>query len=228
MAFANGPKIVTDGLVLALDAADRTSYPGSGTAWNDLAGSNNGTLTNGPTFNSGNGGSIVFDGTNDYVRLINNNLNIGELTICAWVNFSDTNNETYSTITNKETSNINRNWWLGLSPNGKFTFIRSVSGVDTPLISDITPSLNQWYFISATNDTQPIFKIYINGGLNRVSSLSGTLSTSGTFAWIGTYSENIGLYPMDGKISNIQIYNKALTASEVLQNYDATKKRFGL
>jgi hypothetical protein len=63
--FANG-KIVTNGLVLCLDAADRTSYLGSGTTWFDLAGSNNGTLTNGPTFNSTNGGSIVFDGVDDY------------------------------------------------------------------------------------------------------------------------------------------------------------------
>jgi len=71
MSYSNGPTIVTDGLVLALDAADKNSYPGSGTTWNDLAGSNNGTLTNGPTFDSGNGGSIVFDGVDDYVNLSN-------------------------------------------------------------------------------------------------------------------------------------------------------------
>ena len=65
MAFFRGPNIVTDELVLALDAASPRSYPGSGTVWNDLVGSNNGTLTNNPTFDSGNGGSIVFDGTDD-------------------------------------------------------------------------------------------------------------------------------------------------------------------
>ena len=67
--YANG-KIVTNGLVLSLDAADRNSYPGTGTTWRDMSGNgNNGTLTDGPTFNSNNGGSIVFDGTNDYVAL---------------------------------------------------------------------------------------------------------------------------------------------------------------
>ena len=72
MAFAYSPKILTDGLVFAVDAANKKSYPGSGTTWTDLAGSNDGTLTNGPTFNSGDGGSIVFDGTDDLVDFGNN------------------------------------------------------------------------------------------------------------------------------------------------------------
>jgi hypothetical protein len=88
MAFNYSPKIVTDGLVLYLDAANPKSYPGTGTAWNDISrGGNNGTLVNGPTFDSTNGGSIVFDGVNDYG--INNtpNLPTGNITatICAWV-----------------------------------------------------------------------------------------------------------------------------------------------
>ena len=70
MAGASGPDLVQNGLVLALDASDRNSYPGSGTTWRDMSGnSNNGTLTNGPTFNSANGGSIVFDGSDDYAQI---------------------------------------------------------------------------------------------------------------------------------------------------------------
>ena len=65
--FANNAPIVTDGLVFYVDAGNSNSYPGSGTTWSDLIGSNDGALTNGPTFDSANGGSIVFDGTNDYV-----------------------------------------------------------------------------------------------------------------------------------------------------------------
>jgi len=68
--YNNGPKIVTSGLVLALDAGNTKSYPGSGTVWTDLSGNGNtGTLTNGPTFNSSNGGSIVFDGVDDFVNI---------------------------------------------------------------------------------------------------------------------------------------------------------------
>ena len=74
MAFNFSPKIVTNGLVLALDAANTKSYPGSGTVWSDLTpNGNNGALTNGPTFNSANGGSIVFDGTNDYLQGVSTN-----------------------------------------------------------------------------------------------------------------------------------------------------------
>ena len=72
MAYRNGPKIVTDGLVLCLDAAIGKSYPGSGTSWTDLSGNgNNGTLQNTPTFNSANGGSLIFDAANDVVSLPN-------------------------------------------------------------------------------------------------------------------------------------------------------------
>ncbi len=68
MAHFHSPRIITDGLVLALDAANQKSYPGSGTTWSDLSGNgNNGTLTNGPTFDSGNNGSIIFDGVDDYI-----------------------------------------------------------------------------------------------------------------------------------------------------------------
>ncbi len=70
MAFFYSPNVVTDGLVFAVDAANKKSYPGSGTTWTDLAGSNNGALTNGPTFDSGNNGNIVFDGSNDYVEVV--------------------------------------------------------------------------------------------------------------------------------------------------------------
>ena len=69
MAFNRGPKIVTQGLVLALDAASNNSYPGSGTTWKDLSGNNNtGTLVNGPTFSSANGGTFILDGSNDYIN----------------------------------------------------------------------------------------------------------------------------------------------------------------
>ena len=90
MSVIGGPNIVEDGLVLSLDAANTKSYPGSGTVWSDLSGnSNNGTLTNGPTFDSGNKGSIVFDGIDDsisvgHTALLNPTLN---MTISVWVNF---------------------------------------------------------------------------------------------------------------------------------------------
>jgi hypothetical protein len=88
MAYNFSPKVITEGLILYLDAANTKSYPGNGNAWTDLSrGGNNGTLTNGPTFNSGNGGNIVFDGINDYVltSTINHNIGTGNFTYTVWV-----------------------------------------------------------------------------------------------------------------------------------------------
>lgn len=220
-----GPKIITNGLILALDAGSTKSYPGSGTTWFDRSGNrNNGTLTNGPTFSSANGGSIVFDGSNDYVSVSNSGLDLTSLTICALVKFTSTNNTQYPTITNKETSNTARNWWLGLASD--FTFARSVNGVDVGVSSTVTPVLSTWYHVSATNDTTPVFKIYINGTLKNTSTYSGTLSTSGTTGWIATYRDLI--FPMNGNIAFLQIYNRTLTATEISQNFNATRGRFGL
>lgn len=109
MGFYRGPHIVTDGLVLALDAANPTSYPGSGTTWRDLSGNNNsGSLVNGPTFNSVNGGSIVFDGSNDYVNIpyAGNTSNSFTFTIVMKCNNMDSN------------TSLNRQTLFGLSQNG--------------------------------------------------------------------------------------------------------------
>jgi hypothetical protein len=222
------PDIVTSGLTLNLDAGNPYSYnplnTGS-TTWTDISGNgNNGTLTNGAYYS---GGTMVFDGTNDYAVSSNSGLNLTELTICAWVNFNSISNSLYPTITNKETSNLNRNWWLGLLTDGKFTFGRSVSGVDSLIQSTITPNLNQWYFVCCTNDLLPTFKIYINGNLNNTNVLSGTLSTNGNQNWIGTYAGG-GTYPMAGNISVIQIYNRALSQAEITQNFNALRGRYGI
>ena len=85
MGIKYNPRVVTDGLVFCVDAASKRSYLGTGTTWTDLAGSNNGTLTNGPTFSSDNGGSIVFDGSDDYV-LLGNDINLGtSASITVWI-----------------------------------------------------------------------------------------------------------------------------------------------
>ena len=90
MACNAGPDIIEDGLVLCLDAANINSYPKSGTTWTDLAGFHDGTLTNGPTFSSDNGGVLVFDGTNDTSYLVALVLSLRlvhlELTVMYWVN----------------------------------------------------------------------------------------------------------------------------------------------
>jgi hypothetical protein len=219
MAFANGPKIVTDGLVLALDAADRTSYPGSGTAWNDLAGSNNGTLTNGPTFNSGNGGSIVFDGTNDYVDCGNNSsLNApDEITLSAWINGTYNAPGEYAVIDKGGITGYH----FGIYQQRIIFQPQSSYKQSNTLLSN-----NVWYNIVAVYNKINVY-FYLNGIPDGVQALTGGLNAPTEPVWISRYT-NINPLPFNGKIAIAQIYNKALTASEVLQNYNATKGRFGL
>ncbi len=221
MSFNNGPTIVTNGLVLALDAGDRNSYVSGSTTWFDLAGTNNGTLTNGPTFNSGSGGSIVFDGTNDGVST-NFNSALGDFTICAW--FKGINQGSTRRIVDK---NYETGFWLGYNggnhPSSSY-WGGGIIRASFPYGLYIGPfSENVWNFISMKRQGT-IQTLYANGIDNTVSQsvTSGLLSTDALTIGYG------GSQYMSGSISIIQIYNRALSASEVLQNYNATKGRFGL
>ena len=100
MGLSHSPRIVTDGLVFCVDAGDKMSYPGAGTTWTDLSKNrNNGTLTNGPTFDSANGGSIVFDGTDDYVNFGSQTWDIStNLTIDFFIKFNTLNSAAYYTM----------------------------------------------------------------------------------------------------------------------------------
>ena len=219
MASLGGPDIITNGLVLALDAANVKSYVSGSTTWNDLSGNNNsGSLTNGPTFSSGSGGSIVFDGTNDYVNLGRPaSLDLTTLTLSAWVR----------TITNANQIVIGKSYlssyYMNIAPNVKaFSFWTNGSYLGSTTIPAIGDSM--WCNIVGTiNSTSK--SIYFNGIINS--------STAGSTVGIDSNNVYIGNSPvLDafflGNIANIQIYNRALSATEVLQNYNAQKSRFGL
>jgi hypothetical protein len=224
MAFGNGPKIVNDGLVLNLDAADRNSYSGSGTTWNDMSGNgNNGTLTNGPTFSSANGGSIVFDGGDDRVDISHNtlyNFTTG-LTISCWY-------KTTVGLDSYITTKFNDSFYLCIGPSGTDVnkmslFLNGTTG--GWLQSTANANTGNWTHVSATW-MGGISYIYLNGVLDISGSRPGTLQ-------IGTSTVNLayrfdGNKYLNGSISNFQMYNRALSAQEINQNYNAQKSRFGL
>jgi hypothetical protein len=231
MATSYGnPPIVTDGLVLCLDAANPLSYPGSGTAWNDLSGQgNSGTLINGPTFNSSNGGSIVFDGADDYAVVPESSsvdITTNTITFGGWC---------YPTISNKYqhivVKNVgeapNRQYGLWLSLNGTSQIYRSLNGVviQSNVIISTPWKVNSWNCIMLVYNGSTI-RIYLNGSQVHTENATGDILHTDSNLNIG--GEPNQPYFFDGKISGIQIYNRALSASEVLQNYEATKTRFGL
>ena len=228
MAVNGFTNIVTDGLVLSLDAGNLKSYPTSGTTWTDLSkNGNNGTLTNGPTFNRDGGGSLVLNGSTQYIvksGWINPPTN--NFTISCWVTFSSNTGNRYLLSFGKDgvgtTALIAYGSWLSNQ-----IFFELGSGVGR-VVSGITPLLNTGYNIVATaNGTNT--RLYINGTLLGTSSQgAGSITSSPTLS-LGSYidsSGNPGFYFHSGTVSQASIYNRALSASEVLQNYNATKWRF--
>ena len=223
MATEGGPNIVEDGLLLALDAANSKSYPGSGTTWTDLSGNgNNGTLTNGPTFDSENQGSIDFDGTNDYVPITSllNSESIGastKLTISMWLN--QNNKGSKMAFSTGQTGNDRIYYW---SQNGLNTW--RVGNYTSTTGHSSLPSDGVWYHTALVIDGLTVAG-YFNGQLDYTGSY--TTFTTVDYATLGRHGSQNGYY-YDGLIAGVSVNNQALTASEVLQNYNATKGRFGL
>ena len=227
MSNRYGPRIVTDGLVLCLDAADRNSYPGSGTSWGDLSGNSNGcTLTNGPTFSSDKNGLIDLDGTNDYfVGTNNSSLQFtGDFTIAAFVKPDNAGNESQGIFEKMRYSLYNGYGISRQSNQFKFWTASNNSGAYAAT-STYTFSGNDWYYvlgkrISGTN------YLYVNAEYK--NSASPPFSDSGQEYVIGRYYSNLNGYYFDGSIAYVQAYNRALSDNEITQNYKAIKGRFGL
>jgi hypothetical protein len=223
--FSNGPTISTNGLVLALDAGDRNSYVSGSTTWIDLAGTNNGTLTNGPTFNTGSGGSIVFDGSDDYVNcgvvsVSNNNLSIN-----IWCRPNSTQ-VTYANIVDFDHSN---GGWVIQQNSGDinqyyFAYYSSVIG-SFYITTNFTLTQNVWQNITVVKNEGNVI-VYINNSVSSNDNFPNSGVGNNKLLRIGNWVSNNRNW--NGNISTTQIYNRALSASEVLQNYNATKGRFGL
>ena len=227
------PPIVTNGLVLNLDAGNSKSYPGSGTTWTDLSGNRNtGTLTNSPTFNRDGGGNLVFNGTTQYVDCGNNsivNTAVNTCTINVW--FKQTVSAApYRFLTNKGPSDADENFGLAVHyTNSKIYFDVGGSGpyIDTTYLY----ALNIWYNVCVTHNRiagSSTLKLYINGTEIPSTTVQPTLTpaTNNSNFIVGSGRSNS--FPFPGNISIVNLYNRALTASEVLQNYNALKSRFNL
>jgi hypothetical protein len=230
--YANG-KIVTSGLVLALDAADRNSYPGSGTTWNDISGNGyTGSLFNGPTFSNN---SIVFDGTNDYIALGTPAiLNItGSITINSWVKvIAFPSSDGIGTIYEKGYDNTVEQTFFRFRNNAGAQVIEVGTYSGTNYMTTYTVgssiTIGTWNNIIGQYDGAN-WNLYLNGvlvssTLKNQGPLPSTSPSSIGAAYIATGYQRF----FNGNIASVQIYNRALSASEILQNYNAQKSRFNL
>jgi hypothetical protein len=219
-----GSPIVTDGLVFAVDANNIVSYPKSGTAWYGLTGSVDGTLVNGPTFSPSNGGSILFDGTDDYVSTNFTQTFTDEITIECWYKGTK--------------SSRNHLWTLGrYSGNTNLTADFNDSGTTlwiywngggSPAIRYISPNFtdNTIKHLVFTHSGS-INKTYLNGELLTPYDVLGSQTFSPAVGGVMEIGSTEGTsLPFGGNVYSYRVYNKGLTAAEVLQNYQAEQYRF--
>lgn len=226
--------IVTDGLVLHLDAAYKNSYPGGGTTWYDLSGNgNHGTMVNGAIFINENLGYIEFDGTNDYISLASSMINTGtgissgdsSYTLEAWIyvrSSQGTTTNADSIIGNASTYGVGMQ--VGIS-NGKPRINYGARGTSNFYSSEF--EYNQWTHIVLSRIAGTSLIGYING-IQDTTFTASNLSVGST-SWgnmtVGNSSPRISGY-FDGYMSSVRVYNKGLSPDEVWQNYENTKNRF--
>jgi hypothetical protein len=214
--------LVQQGLILNLDSGNPYSYAGAGTTWFDTSGNSyNSTLTNGPTYSNDNGGVIAFDGVDDYsvssVASITDSSTLGLWIKAASyagnkipISIDGTN---YGSGPNLYFTNNVITWNIGDSANNPFS-------------NSSYPDSN-WHYIVVTNDSSTNAKLYIDGVLIGTALYRSTLSSGSNNFWIARFHGDNN-YTINARMGSIQLYNRVLTAAEVLQNYNATKGRFGL
>jgi hypothetical protein len=209
MSTIGGSNIVREGLVMYLDAANQKSYVSSSTVWRDLSLNNNsGSLVNGPSFSSANGGSIVFDGVDDSVNTINVS-SLTNMTIEMWI---------YDTRSSGERDILSYNGNSGAYTYNGSTFRTDGNGLAARRFAEVgNPPVNQWYRFCYIKNSD----LYINE--TKYTGI-GTDNPYGILSFGNTRSD-IG-NRLIGRISNIRVYNRNLTQQEVLQNYEALKSRY--
>ena len=218
--------IVTDGLVFYVDAANSKSYPGTGTTWADLIGSNNGTLTNGPTYDSANGGSIVFAGDDDVVRggqLQNGGGSGTSQSYSVWFKIDATPSD-----------NPGLFYWDNY--NGIFILATtreiSIQTDGDNSIGDFatTPiaSVDTWHNIAFNFNQGSSYECWLDGvSFGSASTADTSPAPGGSDIWrIGAREANGEQEYLNGNVAVVKAYNRALTSSEILQNYNALKNRF--
>ena len=222
-------RLTTANLFVNLDASNTASYPGTGTTWTDLQGNDNGTLINGPTYNAANGGSIVTDGVNDFIRIgrvAGTGTSTQSMTYELWVNPLDNNGNIMSMSQN----NPQGGWNMPpiAAEGGRF---RGKIWPNNLLYSGTTFTQGTWYQVVLTwNYPSRTQSLYVNGVLN---AAQGGVTYGGSnvdnFLYLGQQNpgaNNTGMFA--GRYGIFRIYNRSLTANEILQNFNANRSRYGI
>lgn len=224
MSVKSNTGVVTDGLAFCLDAANLRSYSGTGTSSKDLASNLIGSLVNGVTFDSSNGGSFVFDGTNDQI-VVSHNSNIAftsSLTDEVWFKL-----DSFPTGTNRYTLCTKwASYYMNVYSNRKisvYTYWNNGNRANSSYTDSTSSlSLNTWHHVVFTESTSGLRKIYIDGQLDKTEQKEAGIWNEPNVLYIGGQPSR----PLNGNIARVNLYSRELSSGEVLQNYNALKNRF--
>lgn len=222
-----GENIVTEDLIFHVDAGDSASYPGTGSTWTDLINGNNGTINNGAAYNSAQGGYFEFDGVDDQVDFGQPAiLESFPMSIDLWF-YSEANSDGLITKGTTRGSASTRDW--DITGTGTLLGWFVSNGSSYPVnVKDTYPSLNTWHHLSVSWDGTTSTngaKMYLDGALFAQGTASAATYTTLHNIFVG--GNRAGFY-FDGRISIVKMYSKVLSPAEALQNYNASKDRYGL
>lgn len=225
MSISRGPKTVTNGLILCLDAADRNSYPGSGTIWSDLSGNNiTANLINGPTVSNG---ILSLDGTNDYVTITFNsifNVTSSPFTVSVWHRNNNSGTGYNGIIT---ADNTGDNTWKIMKDNGEqFYKVRVLN----TFLAFPAYTVGRFHHYTFTKNGTSLIAYFDSVAYSSSNTSGDPVSFSNNLA-LGSYrlaDAQSGGYLLPQSYGSILFYNRALSATEVLQNFNATRTRFGV
>lgn len=236
--LSHSPLIVTDGLVLCLDAANKDSYPGTGTTWYDISGNvQNGTLTNGPTYNVSQNGIIIFDGTNDKIDFGTNFstylTGTNSFSIECWV-YPENTQINYADIWGNHTDN-----YVGivLQQNGsnlnQYSWVWGTGSTWATGSNLFSLNTQRWNHLVCVRNGSSLIT-YLNGNVVQTATDSSSMSPNTSFNFMiangygSAGNPNSNPRYFNGRVANFMIYSRALSSSEAIQNYNATRGRFGL
>jgi hypothetical protein len=219
--------IVTNGLITNLDAAWYLSYSGTGTNWKDLSGSNDATLINGPSFSTFSGGSLVFDGTNDYALIpIQNYSSTPTITVEGFIKWESLNGGMFLGFDNNDV-------WTSSNTLGFNNGQSNVIGISAADVSNLklVGNFAHYVFVMKQNQLLSTFKMYINTVPQtltpQVNSDGVSSSFTGNIALASWTRSGGGGFNGNVQFGNLRIYNRELSLSEITQNFNAQKTRFG-
>ena len=225
MGLGHSPAIVSEGLVFYFDPINTRSYAGTGlTGFNLIDTSINGSFLNGPVYDTANKGSIYFDGVDDYIDFGSSTIFklLDNFTLSAWVKSSVYGDR--AILGNFGPSTDYSGFNLNIQPSNKFAFLTGSAATATYLYSNDTFALNTWYHLTAVRQNGTNY-LYVNGVGQSSTNTQVVKYSNQNFYFAKWYSNLTGFYH-NGQIASASFYNKALSSTEILQNYNATKKRF--